>query len=113
MTTQKFESEINTLDKFFTIYCENKHEDQISHEQDIKYKDKTFKLKTTLCRDCQELLEYSIARLQECPHEEKPRCRKCPHPCYEKNQWKRVAKLMGYSGMKLGLRKIKNIFKKS
>jgi hypothetical protein len=56
------------------------------------------------------LIDYSIQRLQNCEHDPKPRCRKCPEPCYDKLQWKKVAKVMRYSGIKLGLLNIKNIF---
>ncbi|NLM99553.1 MAG: hypothetical protein GX170_05965, partial [Campylobacteraceae bacterium] len=45
-------------------------------------------------------------------NEEKPSCRKCPNPCYEKDRWKLLAKIMKYSGMKLGLLKIRKMFKR-
>jgi hypothetical protein len=119
MTYEKFENEINTLKKFFEIYCHNKHQDKIMHEgnYNIPYRDKVFKLDVTLCDECNELLSYSINKLQECPHEEKPRCRKCPTPCYEKDKWKQVAKIMKYAGIRLGLGKVgtrlKNLLKKA
>jgi hypothetical protein len=108
MTHEKFESEINTLKKFFEIYCHDKHQDRVMHEgnYNIPYKEKTFILNVTLCDECNSLLSSSIKHLQECPHEEKPRCRKCPTPCYSKEEWKSVAKIMKYAGIKLGLGKI-------
>jgi hypothetical protein len=117
MTTEKFEHEINTLQKFFNIYCHDKHKNQYTKEYDIPYKDKKFHFEISLCDECHELLKYAILRLQECPRDPKPRCRNCPEPCYEKVQYKKMAKIMRYSGMKLGLTKaakrIKNLFKKS
>jgi predicted amidophosphoribosyltransferase len=117
MTNEKFKSEINTLKKFFEIYCHDKHQYRIMHEgnYNIPYNDKYFKLNVTLCDECNSLLSRSIKNLQNCPHEIKPRCRKCPTPCYNKEDWKNVAKIMKYSGMKLGLtkaaKKIKKLFK--
>jgi len=107
MTNEKFRSEIDTLKKFFEIYCHDKHQDRIMHEgnYNIPYNDTFFKLEVTLCNECNSLLSTSIRNLQNCPHNPKPRCRKCPNPCYEKEDWKAVAKIMKYSGMKLGLGK--------
>ncbi|CUU69450.1 Nitrous oxide-stimulated promoter [Campylobacter hyointestinalis subsp. hyointestinalis] len=56
---------------------------------------------------------YANERLQNCPHGEKPKCRKCPHICYDKNELKYVVKIMKSSGMKLGLNKLKSFFIKS
>ena len=36
MTKEKFEIEINTLKKFFEVYCNNKHEDQIQKTKSYK-----------------------------------------------------------------------------
>ena len=114
MTNEKFRSEIDTLKKFFEIYCHDKHQDKIMHEgnYNIPYNDTYFKLDVTLCNECNELLSHSISKLQACPHDPKPRCRKCPNLCYEKDEWKQIAKIMKYSGMKLGLGKVGNRLKK-
>jgi hypothetical protein len=117
MTIEKFEKEIKTLDKFFSIYCHDKHENQYKKEYIIPYKNKTFNLTPNLCKDCHFLLNYAISKLQECPNDPKPRCRNCTNPCYDKDTYKQMAKMMRYSGMKLGLtkaaKKLKNLFKKS
>ncbi len=117
MTTKKFEKEIKTLQKFFTIYCKDKHTGQYEKEYKIPYKDKIFEFDANLCDECHSLLQYAILRLQECPNDPKPRCRKCPNSCYEKDKYKLMAKMMRYSGMKLGLTKaaqrIKKILKKT
>ncbi len=116
MTPEKFENEIKTLEKFFTIFCHDKHKGQFSKTYHIPYKNKTFTLTLNLCEECHTLIQYSFSKLQECPNEPKPRCRNCPNPCYEKNKYKQMAKMMRYSGMKLGVtkaaKKIKNLFKK-
>ena len=115
MTFEKFNSEIQTLKKFFPIYCNDEHTGQYKKKYGVKYDSKQINFEISLCESCHELLKYAILRLQECPNNPKPRCRKCPNPCYEKSKYKQMAKMMRYSGMKLGLtkaaKKLKNIFK--
>lgn len=111
MTQEKFQTELKTLEKFFSIYCQEKHQNQYQHTLTLLYKEKQTLVTLDLCKECHELIGYSLQKLQECPHEIKPRCRKCPNPCYEKQQWKALAKLMRYSGMQLGILKIKHFFK--
>ncbi|MDC0933801.1 nitrous oxide-stimulated promoter family protein [Arcobacteraceae bacterium] len=111
MTNEKFISEAETLKKFFTIYCKDKHNKQNSYIRNLRYKHKNYEIEFHLCNECKELINYSIERLEECPHEIKPRCRKCPNPCYEKSQWKKLAHLMRYSGIQLGILKIKKFFR--
>lgn len=110
MKKDKFKTEISTLKSFFELYCKTNHTAQNNYNNIIKYKDFTLNNEITLCKDCKNLFDYSVNKLQNCPHEEKPRCRKCPNPCYEKDQWKTLAKIMRNSGLKLGLLKIKNLF---
>ena len=109
MTTQKFEGEVQILKKFFELHCKDKHTNQSIYIKHLEYNDKEYDVELTLCEDCKKLLDYSFDRLLECPHDIKPRCRTCPAPCYEKQQWKSVAKLMRYSGIQLGLTKLKKI----
>ena len=111
MTTQKYEIEINTLKKFYEVYCKGKHENAQDKTYNLEYKDTKFTLDVHICKECQEYIEYSFDRLQTCPHEVKPRCRNCPNPCYDKPQWKHTAKVMKYSGVRLGLTKAKNKIK--
>ena len=108
MTTEKFEIEINTLKNFYEIYCKDKHENIKNKEMILKYKSKFFTLKLNLCEECQKAINYSFEKLHSCSHEIKPRCRKCPTPCYEKQEWKNIAKVMKYSAIKLSLGKIKS-----
>lgn len=112
MTLEKFTKETDTLSKFTSIYCNDKHTNQKECNFILNYKGKEFQKNLQLCDECRDILRYGIERLEECPHEEKPKCRKCPNPCYEKYYWKKIAKIMRYSGMKLGLLKIRSFFKK-
>jgi len=74
MTNEKFRSEIDTLKKFFELYCHDKHQDKIMHEGNYKipYNGTYFKLDVTLCDECNSLLSNSISKLQNCPHDPKP-----------------------------------------
>ena len=108
MTIKKFEVEINTLKTFYELYCKDKHENQEKTQINLEYKSNSFILELNLCQECQKSINYSFLKLQNCPQEIKPRCRKCPNPCYEKNEWKNIAKVMKYSAIKLSLGKIKS-----
>ena len=115
MTNEKYETEITTLKSFFEIYCENKHENQENKTIDLNYKNQDYSIKLNLCKKCMDSISYSFDRLQNCPHDIKPRCRTCKTPCYEKTRWKSTAKVMIYSALKLSLSKMKrrvgNMFK--
>ena len=84
----------------------------VAENELLKLKDRNFKVDLTLCDECNSLFSKAIKHLQECPHDPKPRCRKCPNPCYEKEEWKNIAKIMKYSGMKLGVGKVGTKLKK-
>jgi len=113
MKPEKFQHDAQTVAKFIQIYCDDKHDSpKISKSYPLYYHEEAFTpLEVNLCNVCHETLSYSLARLQSCPHEEKPSCRKCPNPCYEKPQWKLLARIMRHSGMKLGLIKLRSLFK--
>lgn len=116
MKDTKFIGDTQTVLKFIQLYCDNNHKNIEKHSEtlNLTYKDKELNtpINYTLCSTCKDTFLYSYHRLQNCPHEEKPRCRKCPNPCYEKPQWKKLSKIMRYSGMQLGLIKIKRLFTK-
>ncbi|MBN2816477.1 MAG: nitrous oxide-stimulated promoter family protein [Campylobacterales bacterium] len=108
MTEEKFQSEIKILEVFFTHYCRDKHQFQYIKNYHLEYKKSAYTYELNLCKECHELISYSYARLKNCSHSVKPRCRECDDPCYEKEQWKRVAKVMRYNGIRVGTEKILN-----
>ena len=108
MTINKFETEISTLKKFYEVYCKDKHINQESKTITLVYNEKIFSIELNLCEECNKAINYSFIKLQNCPHEIKPRCRVCPKPCYEKQEWKNIARIMKYSAIKLSLGKIKS-----
>ncbi len=110
MTEEKFKSEVEILKKFFEIHCQKKHSNLLHYNQSFEYKTLQFSIELHLCEECKTLINYSFDRLYECPHEIKPKCRSCKNPCYEKSKYKEVAKIMKFSGIQLGLSKIKKFF---
>lgn len=114
MTTEKFIDEVSVVTKFIQIYCDDKHKDAQKNKSAISLDyngvNGVIKLKFELCDECEKMARYAYKRLQACPHEQKPRCHTCPKPCYELYMWKNMAKMMRYSGLKLGLSKIKRLF---
>ena len=71
------------------LYCEKKH--STSSE--------------SLCSECQNLLEYSNKRLEQCQYQEdKPTCRKCPVHCYRPTMRKEIRRVMRFSDPRLVLR---------
>lgn len=114
MTKEKLQQDCQILLKFMQVYCDDKHK-ELSKKQEnftIEFQDEFVdELKLNLCQNCKDAFVYSYERLQNCPHEIKPRCRNCKKPCYEKSYFKALAKIMRYSGIKLGLTRLKSIFK--
>jgi len=84
----KIEKEKETVEKMIRLYCEKKHDS-----------------KENLCTDCQNLLEYSHHRLEQCQfQEDKPTCRKCPVHCYRPTKRDEIRRVMRFSGPRLALR---------
>ena len=110
MTFETYRREAVTLTTFVTRFCSDKHHDLPKEQRTIPVSyggEASEPLEATLCDSCAETLRYGITRLQACPYDEKPKCRKCTDPCYDRPMWKRVAAIMRYSGMQMGLTRIK------
>jgi len=73
------------LEQFVHIYCGGKH--------------KTHNGK--LCADCDDLLSYSLQRLQRCPQDPKPACKHCEIHCYKPVYREKIRDVMRYSGKRL------------
>ncbi|MFT7004242.1 MAG: hypothetical protein ACJAWW_001599 [Sulfurimonas sp.] len=111
MTEEKFIHDSKTVLKFIQCYCDNEHSKSDKHKESIElcYNNKELneEVNYSLCERCTETFNYSYQKLQACPHDEKPSCRKCPKPCYDKPHWKNLAKIMRSSGMRFGILKIR------
>lgn len=77
--------EKKTVEAMIDIFCKGHH-------------DKT----DNLCTACDELLNYSISRLDKCPFgEDKPTCTNCTVHCYIPVMRGKVKAVMRYSGPKM------------
>ncbi len=70
------------LRRFIGVYCEKHHDG-----------------KEKLCDECSDLLDYALTRLEKCPLDPKPKCRKCPVHCYSPEYRKRIQEVMRFSGI--------------
>lgn len=117
MTQDKFIHDSQTVTEFIQYYCDHEHSNakKIKNFIPLVYKTKDLNqiLAFELCKECERTLIYSYKKLQNCPNENKPSCRKCSLPCYDKKEWKLLAKIMRYSGIKLGFIKLKKLFSQS
>jgi len=112
MRVEDFERELDTLKRMFPVYCRDKHSGQFKRPYTVSYGGKLFHFEVELCQRCHELFSYALERLTQCPHDPKPRCRKCPSPCYERDKYAQMARIMRYAGVKLGLSKVKEGLKR-
>ncbi len=57
---------------------------------------------TSLCAECQGLLDYAGMRLERCRFgTKKPTCAKCPVHCYQRNRREQVKVVMHYAGPRM------------
>lgn len=77
--------EKRTVEAMIRLYCQGEHGGS---------KD--------LCPECRALLDYSLARLEHCPFQErKTTCAKCPVHCYRPEMRERVRTVMRYAGPRM------------
>ena len=81
--------ECQTIEAMIRMYCSEHHWQQSKG----------------LCRECRELYDYTLARIEHCPHEEnKPSCAKCPIHCFRADMRERTKTVMRYAGPRMLLR---------
>ena len=115
MTKEKLVSDTKTLHRFMQLHCDKKHQDVPKKKGTLQVnfqEESLCELPYNVCEECETLFFYAYGKLRNCPHDDKPSCRKCPHPCYEKPMWKKMANIMMFSGMHFGLTKIRKFFSK-
>jgi len=57
---------------------------------------------TSLCSECQGLLNYANVRLDRCRFgEEKPTCAQCPVHCYQRERREQVKVMMRHAGPRM------------
>jgi len=81
----RIKREKKTLKAMINIYCRDLHA-----------------TRKQLCRECVELEEYALARLEKCPFgASKGACSECPIHCYKPEQRKKIKVVMRYSGPRM------------
>lgn len=83
--SKRLNREWKTMEAMIKIHCRDQHGSS-----------------TTLCAECQELLDYANVRLERCRFgEEKPTCAQCPVHCYQKARREQVKVVMRYAGPRM------------
>ncbi len=85
---KRIKKDEKVLRKFIQVYCQNNHLKKGVPE----YKD-------GYCKECYELLEYSLKRLYNCPLDPKPQCKHCKVHCYKPKMRQKIKEIMKYSGI--------------
>lgn len=85
LPSKRMEAERKTIQVMIQIYCRDHH-----------------KSVSTLCQECQQLMDYATRRLAHCPFQaDKPTCGNCTIHCYRKDMREQVKKVMGYAGPRM------------
>lgn len=80
--------ECRTIEAMTRIFCRKKH----GH-------------RAKLCRECQEILDYTNYRISKCPFtENKPTCKECSIHCFKSPFKEQVKEIMVFSGPRMMLR---------
>ena len=78
----RIERERRVLRSFIEVYCRDHHGKAGG-----------------LCAECADLQEYALKRLEHCPYDPKPKCKKCPTHCYKPEYRQRIREVMKFSGI--------------
>ena len=85
ISSRRIIREKKTVEAMIRIFCHNLH--QTNKE---------------LCHECEELLDYALARLEKCPlQEKKTTCANCRIHCYKRAKREKIKEVMRYSGPRM------------
>ncbi len=77
--------EIKFIPIMIRMYCKGKH-----------------KTKKGLCKDCEELKDYALLRLNKCPFKKNKKfCSFCKIHCYKEDMKVKIKEVMKYSGPRM------------
>ena len=80
----KIEREKRVVECMIKLYCKKKEHNK------------------NLCKECREIMEYALKRLDHCKvGEDKPTCRVCPIHCYKPEMKEKIKTIMRFSGPRL------------
>jgi hypothetical protein len=81
---KRIEYEKKTVNSMIKIYCKEKHGN------------------SSLCDDCNNLLNYALKKIDLCPFlPDKPTCKNCKVHCYKPDLREKIREVMRYSGPKM------------
>ena len=81
----RMKREKRTIEAMVRIYCRGQHQSQAG-----------------LCPDCQQLIDYALARLWRCPFQEnKTTCAQCEVHCYSPAMRQKIRAVMRYAGPRM------------
>lgn len=84
MNPSRTAQEKKTVELMIRLYCRHKEGNR------------------TLCRECSDLLAYSLRRLDKCKFSNnKPTCRRCPVHCYSPDMRERIKAVMRWTGPRM------------
>jgi len=84
LKSKRIEREGNTVKTMIAMYCKKNHGSR------------------RMCRDCLELKNYALQRLEYCPFGEgKTTCAKCPVHCYQLQMREQIRVVMRYAGPRM------------
>lgn len=98
--------DILILAQLVQIYCRSHHGDREAHAVTaggtlVPWMDRQ---DLHLCSKCGSLFLHGAAKRVFCPYDPKPRCKKCPTPCYRPGYREAMRTVMRYSGSRMILR---------
>ena len=90
--------DLKVLSDFISIFCREHHRREVKKARlPLVLGNKEL----LLCPECRKLINYSIAKLLQCPYHPKPMCKKCKTHCYAPGYRERIREVMRYSGLYL------------
>lgn len=81
------------LRQFVEIFCREKHSPRPEGPTTGK--------SPALCRNCRDLLAYSLGRRRKCPFDPKPACRNCTVQCYQQARRQEIRQVMRFGAIHL------------
>jgi len=85
LSDKELATEGQTIKVMVELYCRDHHDCQ-----------------SPPCAECRELIEYAIARVRQCPlQERRTTCGKCEIHCYKPVMKKQIKEVMRYAGPRM------------
>ncbi len=86
--SKRIKKDAKILRQFISVYCRENHLKKGVEE----YKD-------GYCKECYDLLQYSLKRNENCPLDPKPQCKHCKVHCYAPKKRAKIKEIMRFSGI--------------